>query len=292
MIAPQDRVRGLSCWSGPIEPVPLGGGITNHNFRVDDRGGRFVVRIGADIPVHQVMRFNEVAAARAAEKAGIGPAIVHAEPGALVMRFIEGQALAPEDVRKPAMLERILELVVRCHHEVPLHLRGPVLAFNVFHVVRDYAHTLEEGASRMRPALGRLLEIAGTLEEAVGPTTIVFGHNDLLAANLLDDGRQLWLIDWEYAGFNSPLFDLANLASNNDLDTGHVRRLLEGYFGRGDDPRLLRGFSAMRCASLLREAMWSMVSEIHSTLDFDYAAYTAQNLERFQTAWAGFSEEP
>jgi thiamine kinase-like enzyme len=140
----------------------------------------------------------------------------------------------------------------------------------------------------MRPALPRLLEIAGTLEEAVGPTTIVFGHNDLLAANIMDDGRRLWLIDWEYAGFNSPLFDLANLASNNDLDADAVRRLLEGYFGRGNDRRLVHAFSAMRCASLLREAMWSMVSEIHSTLDFDYAAYTAENLARFETALATF----
>ena len=40
----------------------------------------------------------------------------------------------------------------------------------------------------------------------------------------------------------------------------------------------------MKCASLLRETLWSMVSEIHSTLDFDYAAYTAENRARFERA--------
>ena len=42
----------------------------------------------------------------------------------------------------------------------------------------------------------------------------------------------------------------------------------------------------MKCASLLRETMWSMVSELHSTLDFDYAAYTAEYLARFERAYA------
>ena len=40
--------------------------------------------------------------------------------------------------------------------------------------------------------------------------------------------------------------------------------------------------------SLLRETLWSMVSELHSTIDFDYAAYTADNLARFLRAYAFF----
>jgi thiamine kinase-like enzyme len=103
-------------------------------------------------------------------------------------------------------------------------------------------------------------------------------------ANLIDDGTRLWLIDWDYAGFNSPLFDLGGVASNNGLDEAQTLALLEAYHGSVDHD-LLRRFSAMRCASLLRETLWSMVSEIHSTLDFDYAAYTATNLQRAEAAW-------
>ena len=44
----------------------------------------------------------------------------------------------------------------------------------------------------------------------------------------------------------------------------------------------------MKCAALLRESLWSMVSEHHSSLDFDYAAYTVSNLERFERAWSAF----
>ena len=280
------RAAGLACWSGRVEPQPLPGGITNANFLVTDLGERFVVRIGDDIPVHGVMRFHELAAGRAAFAAGLSPEIVHHEPGALVMRYIEARTLTPEEVRPRAMLDRVLPLIRRCHEDMPRHMRGPVLMFWVFHVLRDYAASLREGASRMGPDLPRLMGIAAELEEAVGPIQVVFGHNDLLAANFLDDGARLWLIDWDYAGFNSPLFDLANLCSNNGVAPDDEDWLLEGYFEARIDDELRRRYDAMKCASLLREAMWSMVSEIHSTLHFDYVAYTTENLARFEAAYA------
>ena len=115
-------------------------------------------------------------------------------------------------------------------------------------------------------------------------------HNDLLAQNFIDDGHRLRLIDWDYAGFNSPLFDLANLASNNEFPEGQERTLLEAYFGQPADQDLWRRYHAMKCASLLRETMWSMVSEIHSTLDFDYVTYTEDNLVRFEQTFLEFRQ--
>ncbi len=278
------RVMALSCWTGPIDPQPLPGGITNVNFTVEDGGEKFVVRVGGDLPLHQIMRFNELAASRAAHAAGISPEIVHWEPGALVMRFIEGRTYQAVDARDPANLKSIVELVRRVHYELPRHFRGPALVFWVFHVLRDYAATLRDGDSRMIPELPRLLEIAGRLERETGRIDLLFGHNDLLSANFIDDGGRLWLVDWDYAGFNSPLFDLANLASNNEYPRELEDLLLERYFGKPPGDASRRRFGAMKCASLLREAMWSMVSEIHSELDFDYVEYTTENLARFERA--------
>jgi len=282
------RASRLSCWKGRVEPRPLSGGITNQNFVVDDAGERFFVRIGDDIPIHGVMRFNELAASRAAAAADVSPDVVHHEPGALVMRFIEGETLDEARVREPASLERIVPLIKRCHEEIPKHLRGPSLVFWVFQVIRDYAGTLRDGNCRMQGALPRWLELSSTLEREVGPIQLIFGHNDLLAANFIDDGERMWLIDWDYAGFNSPLFDLGGLASNNQLDAAQESWLLSEYFGAPADAALLRRYQAMKCASLLRESMWSMVSEIHSSLDFDYVAYTDENLARFESAWTAF----
>ena len=288
MTHPRTRAASLKLWQGEVDPQPLSGGITNVNFLVEDAGRRYVVRVGDDIPIHQVKRFNELAASRAAAEAGISPAVVHSEPGVLVLDYIEGKTLAAADIRRPEILEQALPLVARCHRELPKHLRGAALAFWVFHVIRDYGWTLKEGNSPHASLLPALSELAGRLEQAVGPVEIVFGHNDLLPANFIDDGSRLWLIDWDYAGFNSPLFDLGGLASNNELTAEQETWMLETYFERPVDDALRRRYQAMKCASLLRETLWSMVSEIHSDIDFDYAAYTAENLARFQAATKEF----
>jgi len=280
------KAAGLSCWSARVEPEPVAGGLTNANFIVRDRGERFFVRIGDDIPVHGVWRWNELAASRAAHAAGISPRVVHAEPGALVLAFVEGRTLESHDLRQPAILERALDLVRCCHRDMPAHYDGPPLLFWVFAVIRRYSAVLRAGSSRHAAALPRLSAIAAELETAVGPVQIAFGHNDLLAANFIDDGERLWLVDWDYAGFNSPLFDLGGLASNNELGEDQERWLLETYFDTALAAGLWRRYSAMRCASQLREAMWSMVSELHSAVEVDFAAYTAENLQRFERAYA------
>ncbi len=287
----REKAARLSCWTGPVEPVPLEGGITNTNFVVRHAGECFVVRIGEDNPRHGISRASEAASARAAHRAGVAPEIVHFEPGALVMRMVEGRTLGPEDVRDPPTLARILPVLRACHREIPEHFRGPAPMFWVFQVVRDYLASLREGESRMAPQLGRFARIALELERTVGAIEIVFGHNDLIAANFIDDGERIWLVDWEYAGFNSPLFDLGGLASNSELGESEEKWLLEHYFGAPITADLGHRYAAMKCASLLRESLWSMVQEIHSALDFDYRAYTAENLERFERAWAALRDE-
>lgn len=283
-----DRVRGLALWSGPVEPVPLKGGITNTNFLVEDGGRRYAVRVGQDIPVHGILRFAELAASRAAHAAGVSPAVVHAEPGVMVLDFIDGRTFGADDIR--AELPRVVELVARAHREIPKHLRGPVPMFWVFHVIRDYAGSLREAASPHAGELPSFLTAAERLERAVGAVDIVFGHNDLLPANFLDDGRRLWLVDWDYSGFNTPLFDLGGLASNAGFTPDEEATLLELYYGGPADDGLRRRFQAMLTASLLRETMWSMVAEIHSTIDFDYRAYTQENLRRYEAALLRFNE--
>lgn len=281
---PAARALALPIWQGQAQATVLGGGITNLNLLVTDNIRRAVVRIGDDIPVHQIMRFNELAASRAAHAAGVSPAVLHHEPGALVIDFIQGRTMTAEDLRTQDLLEQALALVMHAHRDIPRHLRGPALTFWVFQVVRDYAATLEAARSRHRPALSGLLADSEALERAVGRIEMVFGHNDLLPGNFLHDGKRMWLIDWDYAGWGSPLFDLGGLAANCGLEEAQEAWVLEAYFGAPLDADLWRRYRAMKAAAALREAMWSMVQEIHSQLDFDYPAYTAQYLDTYRRA--------
>jgi thiamine kinase-like enzyme len=285
-----DAIAALPCWSGAVQISPLIGGLTNRNFRVSDQSRQsFVVRIGRDLPEHGVMRFNELAAARAAHAAGIAPQVTYAANGFMVSRFVAGDALTALRVREPHMLERIAALLRRCHRDIPAHLEGPALLFWVFQIIRNYLRFLgTRDAAPEQEALSALAARAERLELAVGAVNLVFGHNDLLAANLIDDGQRLWLIDWDYAGFNSPLFDLANLATNNQLDAGLETALLENYFGAAVAPATRQAFAAMQCASLLRETLWATVSMLTSNIDFDYRSYRDDYQRRFEIRWQEF----
>lgn len=285
----EQQIRELDFWKGGITLEPIEGGITNQNFVVIDQGKKFFVRMGDDIPLHGVMRFNELEASIAAAKVGLSPAVAYHAPGVLILNFIEGKTLTEAEIRQDVYLERILPMLHTCHRELAQQIRGPALIFWVFHVIRDYLGTLQNDGSRSSDMLPRLQEKGAVLEAAVGSVDIVYGHNDLLAANFIDDGNRLWLVDWDYAGYNSPLFDLANLASNNSLSRNQEDWLLQHYFNAPISDQTRHGFEAMKCASLLRETLWSMVSEIHSQLDFDFVAYTRENLERFEQQWNSFS---
>jgi len=281
------KVTQLSCFNNPTEIEPLNGGITNINLRVTDGDRRFVVRLGADIPEHGIMRWNELVLSQAAHAAGISPSVYHHEPGVLVLDYIDAYTFDEPAVKDPKNLSRIVELLKKAHTQLAIHVNSPVLAFWPFQVNRTYASRLVSEQSAYAAKVPELLSELKTLESATGPVTLVIGHGDMLAANILDDGQQLWLIDWEYGGFNTPLFDLSGLAGNNALTENQERAVLEQYFEAPADTHW-HAFQAMKCTSLMRETLWSMMSEIHSELDFDYSAYTAENLARLTTALQDF----
>jgi thiamine kinase-like enzyme len=257
------------------------GGISNLSFTATDDDGKYVVRITRDFPFHHVFRDREVMCARAAFEAGFAPEVIHAEPGLMVSQFIDGKVLTTADVQ--ADIPRIADLVYRFHRDMPAGMSGPGFMFWVFHVNRDYCRQLR--ADGHEGPLAAWLAVNDELEAAQMPMPIVVGHHDLLPANLIDDGKRLWLIDYEYAGFDTGMFDLANLSSNNNFSDEQAAALLDAYFGRAPDEHVLKSHAAMACASLLREALWSLVSI--GRLDrpgVDYGAYAHENFQKLEAA--------
>ena len=263
-----DLVSSLSCFQNPTDIIPINGGITNVNVGVTNNNKKYVVRIGKDIPEHGVMRWNELALSKAAQSLGVSPAVVHYEPGILVLEFIDAQTFEEADVRKSKNLMRIISLVAKTHRGIGQYLNTPILTFWPFQVNQSYMSRLESDGSPHMSKLADLKRQLELLQDATGQVDLVIGHNDLLAANILDDGDQLWLIDWEYGGFNTPLFDLAGLAGNNGLSILQEQQMLEQYFDRSWEI-YWRPYQAMKCISLMRETLWSMISELYSEIEFD-----------------------
>lgn len=279
-----DRIRALPCWQGAVTAEPLRGGLSNESWKAVDGAGAHVVRFGADFPFHHVSRANEVMAARAAHRAGFAPEVEFAAPGVMVTRFLGARTWGAADVR--ADPERVGRYLRAFHQRMPAEVAGPAVMFWVFHVIRDYARTLDERQSRFLPDLPRLVSLAGALEAAQVALPVVYGHHDLLPANFLEDAEgRLWLIDYEYAGFGTAMFDLAGAASNAGMDGAEAAALIGAYFGARPDAATGRAFDAMQCASLAREAMWAMVSEIFlAAPGADYDAHARDYLGRLDAA--------
>ena len=276
-------INEIPIWEGAIEINKLDGGITNANYLVINNKNKFFVRIGSDIPEHLISRKNELIASKAAAKCGLSPNVKYYEKGILVLDFIECKTLKAEDIKRNIL--DIIPLIKKIHYEIPKNLYGESLIFWVFHVINNYSKFLEDNNSSYIKILDTFKKDSQIIEKIAGPYEIVFCHNDLLPANFLYDNSRIWIIDWEYAGYNSPLFDLGGLSSNNNFDYKNEIVLLENYFDKKIDDKILLQYNSMKCASLLRETMWSMVSEISSKIEFNYSQYTNECLDKYNKAF-------
>ena len=262
-------------WPGEqLSIEPLGGGITNRNFKVGAGGQEFVLRIGGtDTELLGIDRAAEHAASRIAAELGVGPEVVALiEPeGYLVTRFVDGE-VGKVDVERVGAALRLLH-------------GGPALPgrFDSFRVVETYRITAREHGVAVPSAYDAAKELADRIERRRSGAPLRPCHNDLLNANFIDDGVRLWLVDWEYAGMGDPFFDLGNFAVNHELAEEGENALLAAYGSDDGDALVL-----MRFMSDFREAMWGIVQLAISDLDFDFGAYAEEHFERL----ARTAEEP
>jgi thiamine kinase-like enzyme len=261
----------------------LGGGLTNRNYRVTtDDGGDYVVRVSSnESSLLAIDRAVERHNTRAAWAAGVGAPVIEALPAenVLVVGFLPGRTLAPDDVRNPALMPRIAAAVRTLH-------AGPAFEghFDMRQIRRRYLGIVLERGFRLPGGFADLTARIEHLEDVMRPgdEPLVPCNNDLLAANFIDDGRKVWIIDYEYSGMNEASFELGNMASEAVLSQPEVEALVTYYWGRTDPVRLARA----RAWSLLARYGWSLWASIQdsiSPIDFDFWSW---GLERYDSARA------
>ena len=264
------------------EPVEIGSGTTNHNFKVRFGGSDYVLRLpGRNTELLGINRGAEAQAAELAANLGIGPEVVAsiAQPRALVTRFVPGRVMTPDDLRGNfGEVGRAL----RRFHDCGEHLRTE---FDVPRVTQAYADTAAQHGVELPDyqwaldhARGQQARLKGAEHEPV-PC-----HNDLSPRNLIHEGHSVRFVDWEYAGMGNRYFDLGDLAAKNGFAEMHEELLLQAYW---DEPATLERLSAlraMRFLSDLREAMWGLVQSAISPVAFDFGSYAARHLARLERA--------
>ena len=265
---------------------PLPGGLTNRNYRVDTDEASYVVRISdPGTGALAIDRDDEHRNSVIAASTGVG-APVHAyvpEASALVIGYIEGRTLTDADVGAAGTLERVAAACRRLHD-------GPrfVNDFDMFavqagyqHLVLDRGYRLPEGYLDHAPVLVRLRE---ALAVQAGPT--VACNNDLLAGNCIDDGTDVRLIDYEYAGNNDPCFELGNLACECHLSVEQLEHLVAAYFGAPRPDQVARA----RLFGLLGQygwTLWASIQQATSTIDFDFWTWGMEKYEQAAAAFTG-----
>jgi thiamine kinase-like enzyme len=268
-------------WPGrTVVSRPLGGGITNHNFLLEVDGESLVLRIGGkDTEALGIDRRAEVAAARMAADIGVGPEVVAVvEPeGYLVTRFIAGEAIPPERMRTTELIERLAPRLRAIHGAPPIPSR-----FNPHRVVETYASTAAGRGVKVPDDFTWAKMIADAIERARGPQREVPCHDDLLNANFIWAQDQVWIVDWEYAGMGDRVFDLGNLSVKHDFDLEQDEALVSAYFGRMERADLA-SVQLMRFMGAFFEAMWGVVQQGISELDFDFAGYAKENFDRMRS---------
>jgi thiamine kinase-like enzyme len=265
-------------WPGrDFEIEPLGGGITNHNYKVEVDGERYVLRIaGADTELLGIDRQAEHDAALVAASLGVGPEVVEFVSGCLVTRFVEGNPVPLEEMRRPDELREVAGLLRRIHE-------GPAIPgrFDPFRVVEDYRRLAAERGVEIPVEYGRAKAHADDLEAQLGDRPLQPCHNDLLNANFIRSPDGIRIVDWEYAGMGDRFFDLANFSVNHELDGNAQDVLLEAYLGEvGQEHR--DHLRAMRFMSDFREAMWGVLQQGISKLDVDFVDYARRHFARLE----------
>lgn len=261
-----------------VKKIPLSGGITNLNFKIEADGRSYVIRLaGEGTDQLGIKRDVEHAANKVAGELGIAPEVVYfIEPeGYIVTRFVTGKRIMPEDIVKSDYLVRVAQKLRLFHRNAP-KLKGE---FNVFRRVEMLTKTAKAKGAQFPNDWDFIMKKMREAENALlkDPYIPTPCHNDLLNLNWLDeevagDIGEIRLLDWEYAGMGDIFFDLGNFSHHHRLNEEQVRIFLTAYFGTMT-PKYYARLRIMWPMSELHEAMWGTTQSVISNLEEDFQGY-------------------
>ena len=273
-------------WPGGETRVsPIAAGLTNQNFRVEVDGTPYFVRLpGASTDLLAVDRANELHNTRAAAEAGVGPKVVahDAATGAFALGWIDGRTMSNEAFAERGTPARIAEALRRLH-------AGPRFRddFNMFRLTEYYLSVVDARSIRIPDGYRDELPKVAFIEAALAahPLPTVPCHNDLLAENYLDDGRRLWIVDYEYSGNNDPTFELGNTAQELGFDAARQEELCAAYFG-DVTPALLARMRLEMIMSDVGWTLWAAIQAAISSIDYDFWGWAEERWGRASTAFS------
>jgi len=278
-----DQIPSIAARPRTVTELP--GGLTNRNFKITTSNGAFVARVASGgSELLAIDREHEHVNSMRAAAAGVGAPVIEYVPevGVLVLGYIEGQTLTNADVAEPARLGRIAGACRKLH--AAERFDGD---FDMFEIQRGYRAVVAE---RGIPIPAGYDELSGAFAAAAQALDVraegtVPCNNDLLAANFIDDGAKIWLIDYEYSGNNDACFELGNIWGECQLPDLALESLVAEYFGRPLRNKVARAM-LLGLAGKYGWTLWGAIQAAVSPIDFDFWSWA---MERYEGAAAGFT---
>lgn len=265
--------------AGPRLVEELSGGLTNRNLKVRVDSGTYVVRWSqSDVALLGIDRDAEHSNSGSAADAGVGPEVIDYRPdlGVLVIRFLVGETLAAASFEDFGVMRRAADACRRLH-------AGPrfVGDFDMFARQSQYRRRLEQAGFWLPSSYDDYGDQWSDVRDVLTSTAKVSApcNNDLLAGNFIDDGRRVWLIDYEYSGNNDPCFELGNTATECEFTPELTEAWTEAYFGRVDPDQLAR----VQLQSLCSEygwSLWGFIQAATSSIEFDFRDWGMYRFEK------------
>ena len=277
----KNQLNSLNLFEGNIAIEDLKEGMNNSTYLISDKNNKFIVKIGQSLVDFRDNPLHEIEASKAANTVNVAPKIIYGEAGILIFEFIKSKTLTSKEIRQKDTLKKVISLIKIVHEEVNNYFNGPTSTSWYFSSITKSIKILKNKKSLYSKKLDKFIEDYKMIKKAVGSHKIVFTHNDLVGENILNDGKRLWFIDWEFSGYNFAILDLANLSKNNQFNEDEDNFMLSEYFKNTISLSLRYNFQALKCAALLREIMWSLRAEIKSKKNFNYKSYADKIYTRY-----------
>jgi thiamine kinase-like enzyme len=242
-------------------------------------GTPYFVRVpGESTELLAIDRSNEYQNTKAAAKAGVAPQVLYYLPEycVMVLEFLTGKTMSKDSLNMPGMPTRMAQSIKRLH-------AGPrfLTDFNMFRLTEYYMNLCKERDIPIPDGYLDRMPTVAQIERAmsVHPLDTVPCNNDLLAENYLDDGKQLWLIDYEYSGNNDPTFELGNTCQEMQFNDEQISEVCAAYFGAASSTMIAR----MKLNMIMSDVGWGLWAAIQakiSTIDFDFWGWAMERWGR------------
>jgi len=279
-----DQTKSLAARPRTITELP--GGLTNRNYKVATPDGTFVARIssgGSELLAIDRDREYRNSVTAAAAGAGAPVAEYRPEHSLLVVGYIEGRTLGAADVARPENIPRIAAACRRLHQGARFGND-----FDMFEIQRGYLSVARSRGFKIPAGYDDLLPQFTAAEKALAIRRegTVPCNNDLLPANLIDDGERIWLIDYELSGNNDACFELGNIAAEAQLSPEALEHLVTAYYGRPRPSKIARAWLLGGLVGMYGWTLWGAIQNGASPIDYDFWSW---GMERFEGAARGFT---